>query len=94
MEYDEYLRLTRGAAGVINRGEFVSLAGGFYGVRFPTDGAFVLVALDLDEDTGWSAWLENHDGERWCDCFLDIGWVDLERLEQAALVAVIHKCPL
>ncbi len=88
MHYDQYLEQTREAANVITRGKFVSLAGGYYGVQFPTDGAFVLVALDLDEDSGWYAWTEDHLGDRCCQLGNEIGWPD--DLERSALMAVIH----
>ena len=94
MDYGQYLKLTQEAASTIRRGMYVSLAGGFYGVRFPIDGAFVLLALDLDEDSGWCAWVEDEDGERACDCTQDVGWVSLDELELTAVKAVVHRCPL
>src|SRR4051812_35035084 len=70
-------------------GKVVSLAGGYFGVQLPADGAYVLLALDLDSEQGWVTWTENQDGERCCDAAEEvIGPCPLGQLRSRALEAV------
>ena len=93
MDYDAYLITTREAARVTG-GEFVSLAGGFFGLQLPADGHYVIAALDLDADEGWFVWREDADGERCCeDGTAHLGSVELDELPVRALdVLVRHRC--
>lgn len=88
MKYADYLReVDRGATAA--DGKVVSLAGGYFGVQFPADGAYVVLALDLDSDHGWVAWAEDGDGERCCDAAEEvIGHCPLEHLRDRAFVAL------
>ena len=88
MNYADYLReIDRGAAAT--DGKVVSLAGGYFGVQFPADGAYVVLALDLDSDQGWVASAEDEDGERCCDAAEEvIGHCPLEQLRNRACVTL------
>ncbi|PWW24920.1 hypothetical protein JD79_04112 [Geodermatophilus normandii] len=52
MEYGSYLQ-ELGQAAEATAGKVVSLAGGYFGIQLLTDGANVVLALDLDGDQGW-----------------------------------------
>jgi hypothetical protein len=70
-------------------GVVVSLAGGYFGVQVMADGTLVLLALDLDADQGWVAWMEDQDGERCCDAAEHvIGPCAVENLRDRALKAI------
>jgi len=70
-------------------GKVVSLAGGYFGVLLPADGANVVLALDLDSDQGWVAWREDEQGERCCDSSEEfLGECALDELRVRALKAV------
>lgn len=94
MNYTAYLKQTRKAAGMITGAEFVSLAGGFYGLTVPCEGFIATLALDLDGATGWGAWREDADGERCCDDnYVEVGWLPLSQLfTTAARSLAAHKC--
>ncbi len=51
MEYLAYLQEIDKAADATG-GTVVSLAGGYFGVQLPADGANVVLSLDLDSDLG------------------------------------------
>ncbi len=90
MEYGEYLRTVDEAAEATG-GTVVSLAGGYFGVQLPADGAHVVLALDLDGDPpqGWVAWSEDDLGERCCDAGEEvIGHAPLDELRLRALAAI------
>jgi hypothetical protein len=88
MEYAEYLRTVDQAADATG-GTVVSLAGGYFGVQLPADGANLVLALDLDSDCGWVAWSEDRDGERCCDAAEEvIGHCPLSELRERAYAAV------
>lgn len=93
MHYSAYIKRTREAADVLG-GEFVSLAGGYYGAQLPVDNGFVILALDQDGSSGWVCWKEDIDGERCCDnANEELGWLPLQDLWLAALKAVVrHQC--
>jgi hypothetical protein len=93
MHYTAYTRRTQEAASVVG-GNYVSLAGGYYGVQLPADGTNLILALDLDGSSGWVVWTEDADGERCCDDnTVDLGWVPSDGLKQAALAAAAqHRC--
>ncbi|WP_143425034.1 hypothetical protein [Geodermatophilus pulveris] len=70
-------------------GTVVSLAGGYFGVQLPADGANVVLSLDLDSDLGWVAWREDQWGERCCDSAEEVlGDCPLNELKDRALEAV------
>ncbi|MBM7804183.1 hypothetical protein JOD57_000020 [Geodermatophilus bullaregiensis] len=88
MEYTEYLQEIDRAAGATG-GKVVSLAGGYFGVQLNTDGANILLALDLDCDQGWVVWSEDQDGERCCDAGEEIiGHLPLDVLRKQAVGAI------
>jgi hypothetical protein len=88
VEYAEYLREVDRAADATG-GKPVSLAGGYFGVQLPSDGAHLVLALDLDGDQGWVVWIEDADGERCCDAAEEvIGQCPLADLRSRALAAV------
>ena len=88
MEYSEYLGEIDRAADAAD-GKVVSLAGGYFGVQLMSDGANVLLALDLDSDQGWVVWREDQDGERCCDAGEEvIGHSPLGELRKRALDAI------
>ncbi len=88
MDYQQYLREIDRAAEATG-GTVVSLAGGHFGIRLAADGAYVVLALDLDSDQGWVAWTESLDGERCCDSAEEvIGSCPLEQLRDRALDVV------
>ncbi len=88
MEYTDYLREIDRAADATG-GAVVSLAGGYFGLQIPAEGADVVLALDLDGDQGWVAWAEDLDGERCCDAAEElVGHSDLADLRGRALASV------
>ena len=88
MDYTDYLREVDRAADATG-GKVVSLAGGYFGVQLLADGAYVVLALDLDGDQGWVAWTEDEDGERCCGAAEEVvGHPDLDDLRNGALAAV------
>jgi len=88
VEYLSYLQEIDKAADATG-GKVVSLAGGYFGVQLPADGANVVLALDLDSDQGWVAWREDESGERCCDSAEEmLGECSLEELRNRALEAV------
>lgn len=88
MHYTAYLKRTREAAATVG-GEFVSLAGGSYGVHLPVESnLFLILALDSDGCQGWAVWAEDAMGERCCDNGSEeLGWPKLARLKQLAIEA-------
>ncbi|MGY1635429.1 hypothetical protein ACI78V_02095 [Geodermatophilus sp. SYSU D00742] len=96
MEYQKYLQQVDRAADATG-GKVVSLAGGYFGVQLDVDGAYLLLALDLDSEpsNGWVAWTEDRDGERCCDDAEEvIGPCPLDELRVRAVDAIgrhIHE---
>lgn len=87
MNYTAYLKRTQEAAEALG-GEYVSLAGGFYGVMLPVDGMYLMFSLDLDGSSGWAVWMEDIDNERCCDFnTMELGWLPLDQLLPKALEA-------
>ncbi len=85
VDYGDYLREVDRAAEATG-GTVVSLAGGYFGVRLPAEGAHAVLALDLDSDQGWVAWTEDQLGERCCDAAEEvIGPCPLDHLRERAL---------
>ncbi|WP_157519469.1 hypothetical protein [Modestobacter sp. Leaf380] len=90
MEYDKYLSEVDAAA-TATGGKVVSLAGGYFGVQLPADGANVLLALDLDSDQGWVVWAEDSLGDRCCDYAEEvIGNCTLGELRLRAFETLAH----
>lgn len=90
MEYREYLEAIDRAASATG-GRVVSLAGGYFGIELPADGAHILLALDLDSDQGWLAWREDQEGERCCDNAEEgIGHCPVNELRGRALSVVVQ----
>ena len=88
MDYAEYLRTVDQAADATG-GTVVSLAGGYFGVQLPADGAHVVLALDLDSDCGWVVWTEDSLGERCCDAAEEVvGHAPLNELRPRAFRAI------
>jgi hypothetical protein len=93
MRYEMYEVTTQEAARVTG-GSLVELAAGNVGVRLPGNGYSVVLALDMDDERGWTAWREFNDGGHCCDnCYLHLGFVRLDDLERAVSTALIeHRC--
>ncbi|MGR6967008.1 hypothetical protein ACU610_21340 [Geodermatophilus sp. URMC 61] len=90
LEYQEYLQQVDRAADATG-GKVVSLAGGYFGVQLDVDGAYLLLALDLDSEpsNGWVAWTEDRNGERCCDEAEEVvGSCDVARLRDRAIAAI------
>ena len=90
MRYELWQVTTQEAARVTG-GELVELAAGNVGVRLAGAGYTVMLVLDQDDESGWTAWREIADGSRCCGSpYVQLGHVPVDDLEKAVSTALIH----
>jgi len=98
MSHEDYVAANARAAAVLG-GEHISTGGGYEAVRVALDGAYLVLAIDIDGPAPepWVAWREDADGERCCDWNGEEIGATIEtpdaELRGAALAAMLaHRC--
>ena len=89
MRLKEYLDFTAEAAAHCEDGKLVYVIGGLFGVEWPIDNGFAVLAYDNGDESGWHIWRETIDGEQCCEGHTEeLGQVPLEDLQLTAMRAL------